>query len=200
MKFTEINAIFSEKVAKYLNEGYVLHPYTMAGHQGEIAKVDLTNGKEIIRVWLDTVNCDSYHFRQGIALTVGRSTNERLLNPRNYRWSDTLWNNDCEVVEQRVFWQMVREYREVDFYIEGDEGLEAVKKTDERAKVRYSGTGMKVERMPENTYRIALKLLRKIPGHKNKRMADIEGFYRKEKLGEKAKYVARVKGHDVALA
>ena len=43
-KTKDINELFTKVVNKYLAKGYVFNLNTMSGSQGEIAKVDLTNG------------------------------------------------------------------------------------------------------------------------------------------------------------
>ena len=44
MKKQAIREAFTQKVSELLAQGYTLFPDTMSGHQGEIAKVDLSNG------------------------------------------------------------------------------------------------------------------------------------------------------------
>jgi len=50
MKFETINRKFTEVVSEWIGKGYAFNTATMGGSQGEIAKVDLTDGKEIIRI------------------------------------------------------------------------------------------------------------------------------------------------------
>ena len=134
MKYADINALFTAKVAHYLTNGYVINSASMAGHQGEIAKVDLRNEREIIRVWFGTAH---KNFRDGLTVMVGRCTDERLLAPLTARRSDTIWTDNLEVIESRTFWQMQKSYRETDFYIEGDAGIEAIEKHEKRCEMRY---------------------------------------------------------------
>ena len=134
MKYADINALFTQKVAEYIGKGYVINSTTMAGHQGEIAKVDLRNDHEIIRIVFGTVY---KNFRDGVAVTVGRYTNERYLQPMEFRRSDTIWTNDMEVIENREFWQMQKNYRGVDFFVEGDAGVEAIEKHEKRCEQRF---------------------------------------------------------------
>ena len=134
MKYADINALFTQKVAEYIGKGYVINSTTMAGHQGEIAKVDLRNDHEIIRIWFGTAY---RNFRDGLTVMVGRTTNERLMQPMTSRRSDTLWTNDLEVIEERTFWQMQKGYREVDFYVEGEAGEKAIELHEKRCEQRY---------------------------------------------------------------
>ena len=50
MKYSDINKMFTTEVNKYLAQGYRFNTASMNGSQGELAKVDLTNGTEIIRI------------------------------------------------------------------------------------------------------------------------------------------------------
>lgn len=60
MKFESINLRYTEVIAEWLAKGYTINFATMSGHQGEISKIDLTDGKEIIRIMLDTA-CTHEH-------------------------------------------------------------------------------------------------------------------------------------------
>ena len=195
MKFKDINAIFSEEVKKYLNEGYILNAGSMGGHQGEIAKVDLRDENEIIRVRLDSVRHSDRAFwdHSGVALIVSRKTIEC------YK-SGTLWSGEMEIVKQRTFWQMQnRNFHNIDWYIEGNDGIEAMHKNEKRAEIEYSGYVSR-RAYDKSLYNIGLKLLRKIPGNKSKRLSDITSFYRVRMGGHKAEYYVRVKGHDIKVA
>ena len=131
MKFAEINAIFTAKVAEYIAQGYTINTNTMAGHQGEIGKVDLRKGEKVIRVLLDTEHC---HFREAVVLIVGRNTDEHIAKSTERSWNETIWNNRLEIIEKRTFWQMQKNYREVDYYLEDKEGLEAIERSRSRSR------------------------------------------------------------------
>ena len=98
MKRTELNTIFTAKVNEYLAKGYTFNTETMAGSQGEIAKVDLTNGEEIIRVIMER----EYNWELGdyFTIIVGRATE---VEPGI--GGSTIWNKDLEVLDQEIFYQ-----------------------------------------------------------------------------------------------
>ena len=50
MKFADINKRYTEIVNEYIAKGYTINTATMSGSQGEIAKIDFTDGTEIIRI------------------------------------------------------------------------------------------------------------------------------------------------------
>ena len=47
MKFAEINAIYSNKIATMIGAGYLINTTTMNGSQGEIAHIDLRKENEV---------------------------------------------------------------------------------------------------------------------------------------------------------
>ena len=98
----DIDTLFTNKIMEYIAKGYTLHTNTMSGCQGELAKVDLTNGNEVIRIYTDDV------YRNGacyIVLTVGRNTNKLYNHP-----SDIIWNKDLEIIEQIEFVKLSDNY------------------------------------------------------------------------------------------
>ena len=104
MKFSEINRAFCDEVAKYLAKGYVINSGTMGGTQGELAKVDLTDGKEIIRVYLES----GYdHRRSGYKLVTGRCANSNVEPNKIY---GTIWNGYLYKVSVRWFYKMSDEW------------------------------------------------------------------------------------------
>jgi hypothetical protein len=138
MKSTDINAIFSAKVAEFLANGYQINTNTMGGSQGEVAKVDFRKGDELIRVLLDRKTIFNEHFTcDGIVLIVGRCTDPYAVNAQGFR-DATIWNSHLEVIEERTFCKMGMRWNDSDWYLEGAEAEEAQKKTRERAKLQWS--------------------------------------------------------------
>ena len=70
MKYSDINKMFTTEVNKYLARGYRFNTASMNGSQGELAKVDLTNGTEIIRIVARTFSKE--WDKQGVELFVGQ--------------------------------------------------------------------------------------------------------------------------------
>ena len=138
MKSTDINAIFSAKIAEFLANGYQINTNTMSGSQGEVAKVDFRKGDELIRVVLDRKTIFHEHFScDGIVLTVGRCTDQFALDAQGFR-DATIWNSHLEVIEERTFCKMGMRWSDGDWYLEGKEAEEALKKTRERAKLQWN--------------------------------------------------------------
>ena len=93
MTKNDIRRIYTEKVAELLAKGYILHPETMSGSQGEMAHIDLTNGFEILRVLIETsLSFDGY----GDILTIRVG---RCMDEIRGSWH-TIWNNRLETLSE----------------------------------------------------------------------------------------------------
>ena len=79
MKYSDINKMFTTEVNKYLAQGYRFNTASMNGSQGELAKVDLTNGTEIIRIVARTFSKE--WDKQGVELFVGRVAEKEGIRP-----------------------------------------------------------------------------------------------------------------------
>lgn len=103
MKFAEINAIYTKTVSEWLGKGYTINTATMSGSQGEITKIDMTDGKEIIRIMLGYFNEGFY--AQGVEILVGRSHEEGVKPNSSNTWG-TIWFRSLEVISSERFYQV----------------------------------------------------------------------------------------------
>ena len=140
MKKTDLNTIFTAKVNTYLAKGYTFNTDSMAGHQGgEIAKVDLTNGKEVIRILMEDLPFSwnqelGIHLNKGYSIKVGRATE---IQPGIS--GSTIWNNRLEILEQEDFYQVG--YYSEDYLVSYEEAVENAKKSSNRIMAKASNTG-----------------------------------------------------------
>ena len=104
MKYDAINKRYSEIVAEWLGKGYVINTMTMGGSQGEIAKVDLTDGKEIIRIMCNNFHAYSPSYLDGISIIVGRAQDE--IKPHRDGGHDTIWNSRLEFLNVEQFFKI----------------------------------------------------------------------------------------------
>lgn len=137
MKSTEINTIYAAKVAEFLAAGYTINTTTMNGSQGEIAKIDFRKGNEVIRVLLhqETIWGEKYCTAEAIVLTVGRCTDERVINEVGFSRNAIIWNERLEVIEERTFFR-IGDRSCSDWYLEGEEAEAAMLKTRNRWEMR----------------------------------------------------------------
>lgn len=87
----DIHVAFTLAVADWVGRGYILSPDTMQG----AGEVDLTNGNELIRVYIDR-DLNEETFADQAILTVGRFS--RDMSKRR-----TVWNHKLEIISRRIF-------------------------------------------------------------------------------------------------
>lgn len=117
MKYVDINKRFTEIVSEYIAEGYTLNTASMNGSEGEISKVDLTDGKEILRVLVRRFDdCESLFNLTGVEITVGRVPEEDRVTPHDDSSWFTPWNNHLEQLRQERFFQVGESQRGGKFY------------------------------------------------------------------------------------
>lgn len=167
LKAQDIERVYSETVESYFQKGYTLNVNTMAGCQGEICKVDLRKGNEIIRVLLTDSNYvrNDDDFEYFIALQTLRyeSTSSRL------RSRSTLWIEKGELIDELRFYE-ISSSKEV--YTSDHEEYKRCK------KLRWAR--MKAGAYDQNEYRVnldprkVLQVVRRLKGCKTTKLADIK--------------------------
>lgn len=160
MNKDDISRIYTAKIAELLSAGYQINPWTMSGSQGEIAKVDLTNGSEIIRVLIET-SCE-FPIGKIVTITIGRVVEQGEL---------TIWNHHLEVCSQIKFAEIAEDY-----YTTYDEGVKIGKKRVQRLTrcVNRSSSDL------SDAYKmIALRWIQRKPHMKSCKLKDIESMTRR---------------------
>ncbi len=147
MKFAQINAIYTKTVSEWLSKGYTINAGTMSGSQtGEIAHIDLTDGRSVYRIVMEKFNdnSDEFSHADGIQIVAGRVTDS--VNPNlDKGCGATVWNNHIEAVEIHQFYQITSWMNSDEpFYGTKEEAVAAAKKRRERYHSRnhWSGAAM----------------------------------------------------------
>lgn len=172
MKYSDINKMFTTEVNKYLAQGYYFNTSTMPGSQGELGKVDLTNGVEIICVVLDRFS-EGWD-KKGVELIVGRVREEEGVEPNAPKSSRTIWLKRLERVSAQRFYD-VSGIGDTEPYFGTEADAEAV------SKVRMSRYAQRPSRKAEDmtnaeTIKIAVRFIRRKLGIKNVDKKRIEVF------------------------
>ena len=199
MKKQAIRAAFTQKVAELLAQGYTLFPDTMAGHQGEIAKVDLSNGSEIVRVLLTRSTRygrdEDGYWGDTVVLTVGKAGEDTRIFPG---WTDsTIWNNRLEVRSQ-IEWADIGEgwRRGKEWFTTLEEGKRIMK----IRHARYTAQDRPIREELGGAYKsAALKWLRRQPRMKSCKLEDIEKFERVWLGDGTRRFEIRAKGRSFTL-
>ena len=174
MKYADINRRYTEIVNEYIGKGYTINTATMSGTQGERAKVDFTDGKEIIRIMVDSFHCWAGDVEEeGIEIIVGKSTDDIKPNS-NDSWC-TVWSNKLEIISRERFYKIGRR----DYYGTQEEAHKASTIRLERCRMKYDSNE---EYVPsEKAIQIAKSIVRNKMGYK--RIADSEVKLKKGKEG-----------------
>lgn len=187
MRYEEINRRFTELVTEYIGKGYWFNTATMNGSQGEIAKADLTNGKEVIRINLAKMyEHEKGFYCDGIELTVGIAT-DRITPNSNDTWQ-TLWTNKCEVIHREKWYNAGRDSS---YLVTREEAVEAWNKREERWERNHTNDR---KDLTERAAVIAHKFVKRQNRCKGAKVADV----RVEKRG--AKFYVLYKSKEWKLA
>jgi len=90
IKRTDMDKMFSQTVARYMADGMWINTESMSGSQGEVGKIDLTDGVNVYRVL----------FTNSLDWTTDFGAYKSMIQVRKYEVTEhTLWNQDGEVVE-----------------------------------------------------------------------------------------------------
>ena len=177
--FNDICKIFSDKVGKLINEGWTINCNTMAGSQGELAKIHLISPdnkilRNIIVERISTSEVDGIHI----------VTRDYLTSDKNYLSSDTwctVWNSEGTVIEDMSFYDFSRRgtARFTSCYTTD---LTTYKKALDKRYARYK---LKDDPMvskrciySSKIKKTALKILQQKPKCKSKQLKDIDYVYK----------------------
>ena len=165
MTKNDIRRIYTEKVTDLLAKGYIIHPETMSGSQGEIAHVDLTNGSEILRVLMESYHSFEEGYGNTVTIKVGRCTDEIRGS-----WN-TIWNNRLETLSE-IKLDKISD----NFYTTLEEGKRMAELRFSRWKARKCET----RRELGDAYKsVALRWLRRQPRMKSCKLEDITRMTRR---------------------
>lgn len=192
MKFEEINKRFTAAAAEWMAKGWHINTGSMGGHQGEIAKLDLTDGTEVIRILLNGTSTEPVRFEDMryrvpyIALTVGKVTDGVTPNSPN-SWP-TAWNQNLEVISEERFYRIGERsgwYGTLEDAVTQQVRHEARLEAREVGEDRLIGCRNPAE--DEKARRIALAYVRRQPRHRSARLRDVRCVKKTESDG-KARY------------
>jgi len=105
----DMNNIFTKEVEKFTSRGYTFNCGTMAGSQGEIAKVDLLSPdkKQIIRIFMDEERDKDYNDLLTITTKL-YSVKEECVKVDNICNHSTLWTDHGTVHSKLTYYNINR--------------------------------------------------------------------------------------------
>lgn len=177
----DINELFTKVVNKYLAQGLSVNLNTMSGSQGEIAKVDLTDGEHIYRINIDKEH-DFENCIDTIKITVKEyETNEKRIDDS---WI-TLWNNKGLLIECINFYEIDR-YGYADAYTTD---IEFIRECKEKRKTRINSS--KKREIKVDKKKVCKNIVNNHKGYKSVRPSEIMGVFRNENIGYKIEFWAK---------
>lgn len=177
MNKDDISRVYTAKIAELLSAGYQINPWTMSGSQGEIAKVDLTNGSEIVRVLIEKSYYSNISVNAVVTVTIGRVVEQ---------YGRIAWNSHLEVRSQIKFAQIAEDY-----YTTYDEGVKIGEKREQRLCncINWSSSDL------SDAYKmIALRWIQRKPRMKSCQLKDIKSMTRRMDRCGRNTYLIIAKG------
>lgn len=173
IKMEDINKTYTEVIREYISRGYWIYTKTMAGHQGEIAKIDLTNGKHIIRVRIDK----KYHSKiEGLEnLWLGTDVLRIVVVEYDNFRTETLWNNEGITINEFNWYQVGR--KNIAYVDNLEEYVDIVNKTLNRFELKPIDYGNHGRKMRYNADTI-IKIVNGRKGFKSCKKKDIKSVER----------------------
>ena len=175
----EINAKYTEVLSKYLAAGMSIEARTMSGSQGEMAHIDLTDGKNLYRIIMGTGSarddsdklCWSY---ETIEIEV-----RKYEIPAHINSMTTIWNSKGELIEHYVWFEIEPYRKENRVCVESIEEIKAIRdKKLEHYKNDRETKEVEIQLTPERQKKIA-DICRKRPGYKSIRTQGITKLIKK---------------------
>lgn len=154
MKLHEIEKIYTDIVNGYFAEGYLVNVNTMGGSQGEICKVDLRKGDEVIRVLMEH---KMIGWDWALTITVGRAK-ETVKGLH-----EIIWNDRLDVIKSHEFYELGIKKNGERYFGSKSEAEKCCKKRISRMNNRYICKDMDSEEVKKAVW----KVLKKRKGMKN---------------------------------
>lgn len=132
----DIDKIFTDTIKIYLEDDFYIFSNTMGGHQGEIAKVDLYNGKDFRRIYMnhgnEYVNVNEYRHMDldYISIIVGISTDKISDNEH-----EIVWNEHLNILSERRYYKIGQNWRS-NYFGTKEEAIAAKLKHCDRLKAQ----------------------------------------------------------------
>lgn len=168
MTYADINKRFSEIVTEYLNRGYTFNTATMGGSQGEISKVDLTDGTDIIRISVESFSNWTEN-TEGIEITIGRDTKGEVKPNGSNHTYNTIWSGNLEIIRTERFYRISRY---ADFFGTESEAKAAAEVRSQRWKYRREPNTKYVP--SEKALKIAKRIVRNRFGYSRLNPAEVK--------------------------
>lgn len=167
MTLHELEKLFSEKVAKYINEGYVFYsPAMNVSYSAYDGCVTLYKGTTIVRIAF-------IHSRNNLYDKIINLTTFTITLPKIDKW---FRDSDMQIVEQLVFYALSDTYM-----VTAKEYIELNKEREEKIKYRasnYYNSNYKRISFDDRTKKIVLSYIQRKPRCKSVKLSEIKEVFK----------------------
>lgn len=181
--FEDIERLFTEKVARYIANGYTVNANTMSGHQGEVCKLDMRKGDEVVRILIDRTN---KVWQKIYYLLVGKNTDTLYGGV-----TDIIWNNRLQEIERYDFYVISDRYPKKIVLGTLEEAKAASDKRLDRAALNLKYNDYVTE-LSDEYKKVAYQIVRKKDGFKSIKLTDIKKVCREVRRNRVERVVAYV--------
>lgn len=171
IKMEDIDRIYTEILTDYFTKGYRLYTKNMSGHQGERAKIDITNGKHILRIWMETFSCKDIGDKENWLWTDGIEIN--IEEFEDFRAS-TLWGGKGKMLKTLTFYRVGSKNHAYTMDVEECEKLLLVNANRRRLRSNTFSNWEKVNYNPDTI----IKIVNSKRGFKTCKKKDIKSVER----------------------
>ena len=200
MRFEDINRRFTEKVSEYMAQGYIINTATMGGSQGEIGKIDLTDGREIVRILLTNEheyehcmeNTTCHDFNR-VVLIAGVAQPENRCTPN----SPDTWNGRLDVIFREEFYEIGGRYGDTKWYGTREEAIAQQDKHWKRYDARRIEDRVHVTDNPK-VREIVMRAVRRTNGMKTAKESEIARIVRRH-TDKGVRYEVSIRRKDVVI-
>lgn len=194
----DVEIIFTEKVQEYMNMGYRLNIGTMGGSQGEVGKVDLTDGaNEIVRIRLETGMLKGT-WTTGAIIYI-ESFGMDVQDNNSFNCFDHLWNGQGEEIERIEFVEVQSgdRYNSVKYITREDYDNNRVQEIREERMMRSAGDDADSRVLKKYDSKVVLGILRRVKGLGTCKEEDIERVQNVSDLSGGRRYYIGIAHHRV---
>lgn len=161
VNYESVNQYYSGLISGAMMEGWKINTTTMGGSQGEIARIDMTDGKTVRRYlirWFTEANDEAWSV-EGVEILVGDCTDNQV-KPHSSMESVTVWNNRLTEVYRRRFYEVARMHGAERIYGTKEQAEAANRKVRDRHIAMVTKTRKEFAMTPKIT-KVAKNVIRK---------------------------------------
>lgn len=173
MKYADINRRFTEIVTEYIRNGYTINTATMNGSQSEVTRIDLSNGKNFVRILIRHFYHKDGFYNDGYEIVVGNVKKAHNANQPPEGAVAIIWNNELNIVACEEFYEIGKRHGYGEWYGTRDDAVAARNTRAERVAQNCYVNPIRKDEMTDSAIPIAERYIRRVVGTKRPNRAKI---------------------------